>query len=89
MSDKRIFNPNPTGIILFFLLICVIAGFAGCIYFAQQGSSSMATTTLCPGSNMTTGSVTNSGANGGAAGCGVFGGMALLALVQVYISKTS
>lgn len=89
MPDKRIFNPNPTGIILLFLFICVIAGFASCIYFAQQGSSSNATTTLSYGSNTTISSVSNSGSNGGAIGCGIFGGLALLAFVKVYVSKTS
>jgi hypothetical protein len=83
MNNQRSKN-NATAIVLLLLLVCAIGGIAGCICFGQDmirfehynGTGSFETTVM------------DSGLNGGAIGCGIFGAAALYGFVKVFLERT-
>lgn len=84
MNDRS--NAKSTAIILIVLLFLAIVGFIGCIAFGMDVNSYY----IAP-SNYQTGTmaIADTGSNGGAIGCGIFGAAALLAFVKVFLAKTN
>lgn len=79
-------NAKPTAVILILLLFLAIAGFIGCIAFGIQDKTYFVTGTEKYRSYEV---IADSGLNGGAIGCGIFGAAALLAFVKVFLAKTN
>lgn len=84
MNDQSTTRSIAT--ILIALLFLAIAGFIGCITFGLQTKTYFVTDTAM---NKSYEVVADSGLNGGAIGCGIFGAAALFAFVKVFLARTN
>lgn len=80
-------NAKPTVAILLMLFVFALGGFIGCIAFGLQDVGYNVRETPQYGANYTV--IADTGLNGGALGCGIFGAAALFAFVKVYLAKTN
>lgn len=79
-------NVKPTAAILLMLFVLAIGGFIGCIAFGLERRNYFVTGVSL---NRSYEVVADTGLNGGALGCGIFGAAALFAFVKVYLAKTN
>ena len=84
MNEKP--NTKPTAAILMMLFVLALGGFIGCIAFGLERRSYFVTGVSTTSSYEV---VADTGLNGGALGCGIFGAAALFAFVKVYLAKTN
>ncbi len=84
MNEKS--NAKPTAAILMMLFVLALGGFIGCIAFGLERRNYFVTG-VSPTSSYEV--VADTGLNGGALGCGIFGAAALFAFVKVYLAKTN
>lgn len=84
MNDQS--NAKPTAILLILLLFLAIAGFIGCIAFGLQTRSYFIIENSPSRINEV---IADTGLNGGAIGCGIFGAAALFAFVKVFLARTN
>jgi len=76
---------KATAIVLSLLFILALGGFAGCIAFGLETHGYWD-----PGNPSVSREVAvDSGSNGGAIGCGIFGAVALFGFVKVFLAKTN
>jgi hypothetical protein len=84
MNDQS--NAKSTAAFLIAILFLAIAGFIGCIAFGLQTKTYLVTDTAM---NRSYEVIADSGLNGGAIGCGIFGAAALFAFVKVFLARTN
>ena len=84
MNDQQ--STKATSAILILLFIFAVSGFGGCIAFGINVSSY-----LLPSANSSTTAqvIAETGNNGGAIGCGIFGAVSLYAFVKVFLARTN
>lgn len=81
MKDRS--TAKSKAFILILLLFLAVAGFIGCIAFGLQTSSYFVSLTNSYEA------IADTGSNGGAIGCGIFGAASLFAFVKVLLAKTN
>lgn len=84
MNDRS--NAKSTAAILLVLFVLALGGFIGCIAFGLESRNYWVTGVSL---NRSYEVVADTGLNGGALGCGIFGAAALFAFVKVYLAKTN
>lgn len=81
MNDRS--TAKSKAFILILLLFLAVAGFIGCIAFGLQTSSYFVSLTNSYEV------IADTGSNGGAIGCGIFGAASLFAFMKVLLAKTN
>ena len=84
MNDRS--NAKSAAAVLLVLFVLALGGFIGCIAFGLERRNYWVTGVSL---NRSYEVVADTGLNGGAIGCGIFGAAALFAFVKVFLARTN